>query len=225
MNSCIELQGKGGEVVVANILRAGLYSSIGDFVQVERMLCNAELNNGQAQARAARFSHLTNHGFATEAMKLVDDLFANRSIYTFVDLADYVVGAGGFNKVIEKVNTSLKNNEVLKMTGVLNLAKQAASVMAQLDVNDVQMASMLDLAGEILRSNKLYWQGDRPDVHVLLPENGGPSLTFDYHVFVAPEEAARMNWELTESLVGRELDVAGIHIGFVGTKLPAKLAA
>ena len=226
MGRAIELQGKGRDVVAGCLLRASLFSGTGQFADVEKMVRNVENNHGFAEARAARFSHLINHGYATDAMKLADLFFANRADYNFADVALCVMAAGGFNKVAEKLEESQRSQEVLKMTStVLSLSTKSAEVLALLEVSDVQIAAMLDLAGEILRANRLYWQGSMPDVRILLPEHGGPALMFEYRVFVSPQESARMTWELTESRVCQNLDIPGIHIGFVGTELPVRLAA
>lgn len=226
IKQAIELQGKGCQVIEGCVLRSTLYSGSGQFSEAEKMFANIRANNGHAQARAAQFHHLVNHGFASEALKHADLFFTNCAHYNFVEIAELVMSAGGFNKVVEKLAISQRNQEVLKMTTtVLEIAKQGGEVLTLLEVSDAQIAAMLDLAGEILRANKLYWQGHMPDMHVLLPENGGPALMYDYRVFVSPQESARMNWELTETLVGHDLDIPGIHIGFVGTDMPAKLAA
>lgn len=226
MRQATELQGKGGQVVAGCLLRASLYSATGQFDEAEKMFRNVEANHGIAAARAGRFHHLVNHGFATEAMKHADLLFANRENYNFAAIAALVIAAGGFSNVVDKLELSQRNQEVLKMTTtVLDLAKRGVEALTPLGVSDAQMAAMLDLAGERLRAHKLYWQGDLPDVRVLLPERGGPALMFDYRVFVSPQESARMTWDLTEALVGHDLDIPGVHIGFVGTDLPVRLAA
>lgn len=220
-----ELQSKG-QVIDGCLLRSSLYSGTGQFADAEKMFDNVKANNGHSEARAARFHHWVNHGFASEALKQADLFFADRTHYNFIDVAELVMAAGGFSKVAEKLELSQRNQEVLKMTTtVLEIATQGSQVLKLLEVSDAQIAAMLDLAGEILRANKLSWQGHIPDMHVLLPENGGPALMFDYRVFVSPQKSARMNWALTEALVGHDLDIAGIHIGFVGTDLPVRLAA
>ena len=226
MNQATELQGKGGQVLEGCFLRSTLYSATGKFSEAEKMFRNMCSNNGDDKARAARIQHLANHGYASEAMNEADPFFANRVGYNFEEIAVLVMAVGGFHKVIEQLAQSQRNHEVLKMTTtVLDTAKQSVEVLHQLGVSDGQVTAMLDTAGEILRVNKLYWQGQMPDMRVLLPALGGPALMFDYRVFVSPHESARMNWELTELLVGRDQDVAGIHIGFVGTDLTAKVVA
>lgn len=226
MNLATDLQGKGGDVIKGCLMRSTLYSATGEFAMAEKMISNMDANHGYDQARSARVHHLVNHGFATDAMRLVDLFFANRVQYNFVEIAELVMAAGGFNKVVEKLEQSQSNQEVLKMTTtVLDTARRSVEVLKQLDVSDEQVAAMLDLAGGILRANRLFWQGRLPDIRVLLTEQGGPALIFDYRVFVSPQKSACMNWELTELLVGQDLDIPGIHIGFVGTDLPAKLAA
>lgn len=226
MEQATDLQGKGRQVVRGCLFRASLYSMTGQFELAEKMFKNVEDNRGNGQARIGRFHHLVNHGFATEAMKLADQLFANREDYNFAQIAVFVMCAGGFSKVAEKLEQSIRSEEVLKMTStVLQLAEPSSKVLTLLGVSDAKIAAMLDFAGEILRANNLFWQGDAPDIRVLMPEDGGPALMFDYRVFVSPQESACMNWKLTEALVGNDLDVPGVHIGFIGTDLPVRIAA
>lgn len=221
-----DLQGKGGQVVEGCLFRARLYSATGRFTDAEAMFRNAEINQGQVLARIRRCEHLANHGFASEVLKQSDLLFANRANSNFADIASMVMAAGGFKKIVEMLEKSQRSSEVLKMTETAKqFAGRGAETLTLLGVSDEQLASMLDLAGERLRTNKLYWEGSMPDIRVLSPQNGGPALMFNYRVAVSPQESARLTWELTEALVTRDLDIPGIHVGFVGTNAPIRLAA
>ena len=207
------------DVIQASLLRAFLYSSVGDFKETDRMLRNAELNGGVNEARIERFTHCANHGFASEGLSLIDGVFKNRNGKTLMELARGAIALGAFNKIVKAVQASLRNNEVLNMTGLHELACRAAGVMGKLGVSDVQLAAMLDVAGESLRKNRLLWETGQPDVTVLDTDQGGPALAFEYRVHVSPGNAALMTWELTESLVARELDLPNVVVGFLGTNL------
>lgn len=223
MKECETLQKT--EVVNASLLRAFLNSTVGQFKEAERMLRNAELNGGVDEARIERFTHYANHGFASEGLSLVDDVFNHRDGKTLMELARGALAMGAFNKIVAAVQESLKKNEVLNMTGLHELACQAVGVMSQLGVSDAQLAAMLDVAGESLRSHNLLWETDQPDITVLDSEQGGPALAFEYRVYVSPEDAAQMTWGLTEALVNRDLDLPNVAVGFLGTNLQACVAA
>ena len=226
LRRAIDLQGKGGQVVEGSLMRANLYSATGQFGEAEKMFRNAEMNNGQVLARNRRAHHLVNHGYASQVLRLADLMFDNRDTDNFDVIATLVMAAGGFKKVTEKLEISQRKNETLVMPETAKqLAKRGAEALMLLGVSDEQLASMLDLAGENLRANRLYWEGGMPDIRMFSPENGGPALMFNYRIAVSPQESARMTWELTEALVNLNLDIPGIHIGFVGTDLPVRLAA
>lgn len=220
-----DLQGPGRDVVGGSLARATLYSAAGKVEDAEKMFRNAELNHGTAPARINRMSHLANHGFASAAMALADAAFADRAQANFVDVAKIVFASGGFHKIVQKVDASIANKEVLKMNDLLDLSKSAVVVLDQLGVSDAQLAAMLDLAGQQLREHKLWWQGERPHVRVLAAGAGGPALLYDYLVHVTPDEAAAISWDLTDALVSHELDLHGVFIGFIGTNIPVRLAA
>lgn len=223
MKKCEDLQKT--EVVKASLLRAFLNSSIGDFNEAERMLRNAELNGGVDEARIERFTHYANHGFALKGLSLVDDVFNYRNGNGLMELARAAVAVGAFRKVATAVRDSIKNNEVLNMTGLHRLACRAEGVMGQLGVSDAQLAAMLDVAGASLRSHSLLWETGLPDITVLEAEQGGPGLAFEYRVDVSPQEAAQMTWDLTEALVNRDLDLPNVAVGFLGTNFQACVAA
>lgn len=223
--AAIDLQGPGRDVVNGSLYRAAIYSASGKLEDAEKMFRNAELNHGTSPARIARMSHLANHGYSGEVMALADAAFADRGTANFVDVAEIVFASGGFHKIVQKVDASIANQEVLKMNDVLDLSRSASAVLDQLGVTDAQVGAMLDLAGAQLRGHKLWWQGERPLVTVLTEGKGGPALMYDYRVHVTPDEAAQISWALTNELVDQDLAVQGVYIGFVGIKEPARLAA
>jgi hypothetical protein len=213
------------DVVKGSTNKAYLYSTVGDFVETERWLKNAELNGGIDGARAERLTHLVNHGYGSLALALVDAVFKARGGETLMDIASKIATAGAFNKIVKAVGSATDNNEVLVMTKLHSIALAAVDVMQQLSVTDDDVAAMIDVAGEHLRTNRLLWQGSQPDYTVLDSAHGGPSLVIAYRVDVSPKQASQMGWSLTEALIDRALDRPGVHIDFLGTALPAKLAA
>lgn len=226
LNLATELQGRGGDVIKGCTHRAFLYSATGQFDQAEAMWRNLEKNNAHHNAQSVRLYHFANHGYATQALALADQVFAHRVGDNFVTVAQLILTAGGFGTVVAKIKMSQLNQEVLVMTDtVLDLARQGAAALAELGTSDAQMAAMIDVAGKILRDNKLYWKEDLPDMTVLTADQGGPALAFEYRVDVTPARAAQLSWGLAEELVSQGLERPGVAIGFLGTRLQARLAA
>lgn len=208
------------DVVEGCLRRAFLYSTVGEFADVERMIKNAELNGGKDAARIGRVSHLINHGHASQALALADQMFDHRAGTNLMRLADMAAAMGAFSTIVREVKTSQAKGEVLQMTPLYELSQKASAVTQQLGVTDADVAAMLDVAGELLRANKLLWQNALPDLTVLDAEQGGPTLGISYRVGVAPEQAADMGWDLAERLVDRGLDRPGVFVSFLGTVLP-----
>lgn len=220
---CERLQ--DANVVTGSTYKAFLYSTVGDFAETERWIKNAELNGGKDQARLERLTHYVNHGYASDALALVDNVFENRLHHTVMGIAAMIATIGAFNKIVNAVNTATAKGEVLQMTNLHALAIKAVDVMQNLGVSDADVAAMVDVAGEYLRANKLLWQGDQPDYTVLDSTHGGPALVIAYRIGVSPQEAAQMGWSLAEALIDRGLNRPGVHVDFVGTAIPAQLAA
>lgn len=213
------------DVVVGCLLRASLFSAAGMDAEALRMLRNVEANHARPQALLGRLTHYVNHGYASAALEVATELFADRGPYNFATVAEVTTAAGGFCLISQELAKSHDQKLTLAMTRVGEVAQRAAAVLEQLGVTDAQLASMLDLAGEALRAQQLWWQGNYTDIQVLPAQLGGPALMFDYRVFLTPTEAAQLSWDLGGALVDHELDLHGVHIGFIGTDLPVRLAA
>lgn len=212
-------------VVYGSVRKAFLCSTVGDFAEVEKWLKNAEQNNGHDQARIERFTHYVNHGYATKALALVDQIFSARMNHKLMDLACGAAAIGAFNKIVDGVADATARGEVLQMTNVHALATNATEVMRLLQVSDSDIAAMLDVAGEHLRENKLLWENGLPDITVLDEQHDGPALLIAFRISVSPQDAVRLSWRMTDDLVNRGLDRTGLNVDFIGTKLQEKLAA
>ena len=213
------------DVVTASLRRSFLNSTIGNFVESERWLKNAEQNGGQEAARITRFGNLINHGYATEALALVDLVLNARNGHQLMELASGAAAIGAFGKIVAAVAASQAKGEVLQMTNLYALSQKATEVISQLGVSDKEVAAMVDIAGGLLRENQLLWEGSMPDITVLDAEHGGPALGIEYRIDVTPDQAAHMGWSLTEALIQKDLYRPSVYVDFLGTALTAKQAA
>jgi hypothetical protein len=222
MKDCETLQKT--DVVTASLSRAFLNSTIGEFIEADRWIKNAEQNGGQEAARITKFGHLVNHGYATDALALVDSVFNARNGLPLMALADGAAAIGAFGKIVAAVAASQLKGEVLQMTKLLALSQKAIQVTDMLGVTDGDVAAMLDEAGVILRENRLLWQNRMPDITVLDAEHGGPALGIEYRIDVTPEQATHMGWSLTEALIQKDLYRPSVYVDFLGTDLNSKQA-
>lgn len=216
---------QANDVVRGSLNRAFLSSTVGDFDETERWITNAERNNGKDAARLERLTHAINHGFGTQALALLDFAFANRGSEPLMRVASRAAAIGAFGKIVSAVKQSQINGEVLQMTPLYAQATKAVQVCEQLGVADVDIAAMVDVAGELLRQHKLLWQSTCPDLNVLDAEHGGPSVGIIYRIDMTPQEAVALGWTLTEAIVERGLDRPGVYVDFMGTALKQQLAA
>lgn len=209
------------DAVLSSLTLAFLHSTVGNFETSERWFLNAERIGGFDRAQVERLTSLVNHGFATRALEIEALAYQHRANNTLMEIAEKFCTIGAFHGVVKAVKESQSKGEVLKMTGIYALAQDAVEVMDQLGVTDAQFAAMVDVAGELLRENRLLWQTSFPDIRVLKDQDGGPSLSFEYRVGLSPREAVDLGWTLTERLIERGLDRPGINLDFLGIKLQA----
>lgn len=223
LKDCDTLQAT--DVVDASLLRAFLSSTIGNFDETERWIKNAERNGGRALARVTRITHFVNHGFATQALALVDQAFDNRCGQPLMQEAARVAAIGAFGKIVTAVVQSQANGEVLQMTNLYATSLKATEIAGVLGVTDANIAAMIDVAGELLRENKLLWQNSLPDLTLLDATQGGPSLGIEYRVDLPPQQAVQLGWRLSEQLIERGLDRPGVYVDFLGTAIKRHLVA
>jgi hypothetical protein len=205
------------DVVTASLQKSFLCSTTGDFAGTERWVKNAEFNGGADDARRQRVIHLVNHGFGTKALALVDMQLSHRGGEPLMQAASRAAAIGAFGKIVDAVVQSQANGEVVQMTNLYATALNATKIADELGVTDANIAAMVDVAGELLRENKLFWQHTLPDITLLDASQGGPSLGIEYRVGVPPEQATQLGWRLTEQLIERGLDHNGVYVAFLGT--------
>lgn len=200
----------------ADIRRSYLASLSGKKADFEAAVKNLEANNHKADALLENYGHLLNHGYASQAFEYALTVIENRHITMAMDVFSAVVTNGGFQLVNNYVCTASDRQESLHARPVFQKVKEVVQVMEQLNICDMDIVKMKDVAGEILREHNRVWAGDSTHVTTLNAEQGGPQLLIEYFVGVTPAEAAQMSWDLAERLIDRELDKAGVCLNFLG---------
>lgn len=204
-------------VVLASLYKSHLYSTTGQFENFERWVKNVELNNAKNYARAAYFQHYVNHGFASLAQELIEPLIESKGTITLMNIAEGMYSVGAFQSVIDSVERSRENNLVVAMTRIFEESKKVVSVMDELQVKEDKIAKLLDCAGTVVRKYGLLWLSNAPRIKTLSKKAGGPAISIDWTVRVAPKTASVMNWDLAVQIAENDAHIDGIAMSFLGS--------
>lgn len=104
------------------------------------------------------------------------------------------------------------------MAQQIAIPPEAARMLHMLQVPEKLVFATWDILVQILRSHQLERAAKGAKIVTQQPQDGGPVVHFDYRLDVTPEQAAQMNWELSEKLASDELYRDGVVFGFVGEK-------
>ena len=92
-------------------------------------------------------------------------------------------------------------------------AAEASAVLKQAGVGDDECASIIDVAGQILRSHRLFWTEPSQTIFV---DTMAQTVLMRFNVDVTYEQAAALNIEAIDLLIERNLDGSQFKIDFVG---------
>lgn len=107
------------------------------------------------------------------------------------------------------MNKQNKNSEMIT-------TEKINEVMRLLNVSDNDVGAMIGAAIELIRKSKLQLESLIPEITVM--DVGGLSLGIEYKIaYLTPKKAAQLGWTLSEQLIERGLDRAGVYVGFWGT--------
>lgn len=179
---------------------------------------NLKANRNFARAIFEEFKHAINRGYASQAYEMASSAIeaSRHPSNNGADVCSALYSIGAFCSIDQHVKASAEQQMALGASPLIIKVKEVVAVMNQIGVSDLQIAQMLDVAGEFLREEHLLWAGDRPNVTTLTEEQGGPQILFEYFIGVTAKKAAELSWNLSERLIDREMDVQGVDICFVG---------
>lgn len=140
-------------------------------------------------------------------------------------LLSAAVTVGAFETSLSIIEQAQSRGEVLQMTGLIDVIRDSVSVLNAVGVTEDQAVKVVDMAGEILRSRKLVWLNDLPDVYSLPPGEGGPVVSLAYRVAVSPSEASEMTWQLLSKRIDSDLDSNGFQVSFTVVDLPSEFSS
>lgn len=99
-------------------------------------------------------------------------------------------------------------------------AARCLMTMEVLRVTQDQIRSVLDLAGEVARENKLFFIGELPHVRAL-----DDCMLYQLEVDVEPRVAAKLTDRVIDMMIEKELDFPGFAFAFIGSRVTERVDA
>lgn len=93
---------------------------------------------------------------------------------------------------------------------VVDTARRSIMALQNLRLNEEQVQAVLDLAGEVLRSHRMFFSGDRPFVHAI-----SDGLLYQLEVRADVATTMEMTDEVHLKMVERHLDLPGLAFSFI----------
>ena len=91
---------------------------------------------------------------------------------------------------------------------------QSIAALQKLGVSEQDVQAVLDIAGELLREKKLFWQNSLPSISIIDSEEG-VGLLYQLEVCVDIPTAISMTDDVLTRMVDRNLDKPGIAFSFL----------
>ncbi len=206
------------QLAKANALEASHFKGrilalTGDRRPVDYWFANARRLRDDWRADFNQASCLLSLGYFSDAATLTTRLLTidHSSLAMTAGLAMAVFDLAGAQEACEVLHCA-----GIKPNGVdPSFAKDALKVLSDFDVPTEHVRAALDVVGEILRENRLWWLGRYPKLfaHHSAEDFG---ILYELPIGVSIEESIRLTNECLERLLDRSLLLAGFGFSFIG---------
>lgn len=198
----------------AHIALGMIYQLTGDIENAVKHLKNAK-KLGASNAMTALTVAYSNLGFFSKAQEVFKDSQNPKTgegfflMYATVGLA-----SGAFATLNNFINQSIDMNLDMSSISVdKSMVERSAKVLNDADISDAQVAAIMDIAGEVMRENRLFFHGKAPEISIGDSHGTNPCVYIGYLLPVTPAEAADLYMEFTARLFSRMDSVPeAIHI-------------
>lgn len=198
------------DAVEASIARAVLDHFIGDIEGAVHWVRNAgRLQPGLATAKIVG-TFCANLSYFSRAAALAHQVDTRDADSPFVRSS---CTAGAYSQV-ERLAAGIEIADEETLHSV-HQARSAIVVLTKLQIPEERVQAVLDVAGEVLRENRLFFVGSDPIIHASADDIEGPSLLCQLEVNVDAERAMDMTDEVIDRLVARGLLVYGMSFSFI----------
>lgn len=199
----------------AAILCWGMLAHLqGDADHAKSLYDNSRKNGVAAEIAAdAKFTAFCNLVYASRAQPLIAGLFGAEQLNIGAGLPQ-VLSTGAISHAARMLEQAERANIGLSNVDQIAVMREIVSELTRLGASDAELAAAIDCAGEVLRKRRLFWQDRAPRY---LYDKGTGCMGVRYRIDVSPSEAAEMNEELTDLLIDRNVHLAPVTLGFIGT--------
>lgn len=203
--------------VTADDIRSTLYLLSGQDDAAEACIRNIERLGSPGIAAFRRLVHSINLLKSAESRESISKCF-DVGFPSLVNVIESGMSVGAFSLVNSLIDQAQQRNLVI-VDAVAQIAKTrlGAAVLNKLSITDEQIGKVIDVAGDMLRSRKLVWLNDMPDIRISGDISATPGVLMAYRVDVSPSEAADMTCELVERQIAQDIDLQGFSVCFIGT--------
>lgn len=107
----------------------------------------------------------------------------------------------------------LPEDELPELHKAASVASECLMTIEHLHITQDQIRSVLDLAGEVARENRLFFLGEVPHVRAL-----GDCMLYQLEVDVEPRVAAKMTDRVIDMMIEKDLSFPGFAFAFIGNR-------
>ena len=188
----------------------------GDFEKASTFLDNAKnLRYNKSEIDSYELQICANLLYATQALSLYKSSvnLANGNISKSLQRG---LACGAFLASFELIELAKSAQIGISQDYPTQDIVAASDLLKSLGVSDDLCAQVLDAAGEVMRSKRLFWLNRAPDLYVNIDEG---FIRLDLRIDATPEEASKMTIELIDKLIERSLLNLPFTVDFLGTKI------
>lgn len=205
------------DVVAASYRKSQLHHLAGDLDGAEYWAQNVIKNGSEIDGIETLCTANANLGYVSRASVHFENLLRVQNGRVNASLA-LTIACGSFAAASTAAQRLLKAGGRVEREDIIMIADASRNALDSLGVPEGHLRAMMDQAGELLRSRRLLWLNESPQV--LSSKNGdAPFVALNYRLDVSPAEAAEMTWELAERLVSLDLMPNSVTVAFIGERI------
>jgi hypothetical protein len=195
-----------------HLLKSGVSQLIGNVDAMRYEIKCAEALSSSPAVQRVMTCNLINLGFFSEAQQAFRAAIDPRRGEFSVGL-EIGFACGAFSTMAMTIEQAMRMNievpaEVQSRLGRIML------VLTKANITDETIGGMLDVAGAVMRQNRLFFHGLEPEIMAVDDDDLGQCVYMTYMLAVSPERAAELQYDLTCRLVDQIDDLpAAFSVG------------
>lgn len=196
-----------------SLIKAEVHHVCGDVEGFRYWISNARKLGGALHADQSEMIGLGNLGFFSEAAPLYKKVASvpTGQLGTVFGLGLLLTSFAHMIKAAQAAELAQ-----LQLEGIegLPLAQKGAAIMTKLELEESQVQAVLDVAGEVLRKHRMFWQQSAPEIRVV-DNADGASMLYQLYIGASAQEACRLTDEVIDLMVLRDIDAPGVAFSFL----------